>query len=165
MKKYETISSGVAASSTHDALVMENLPLDKANDECSLQAGDKSILGVRAAEFNYRLLSNEGRVLHVRMANTWYSRLRGLLGRPALQSSEALVLKPCSAVHGFGLKYKIDVAFIDRSGLILRCAELKQNSLIASWRAHAVVEMANGTIERLGLKQGQQLTIEKQVSL
>lgn len=164
MKKPDTNSVGDAAYLSTYASNAASLPLDEPSPECCLKSGDGSIPGVRAAQFNYRLLSSDGKVLHVRLADSWYSRLRGLLASPPLLSSEALVLKPCSAVHGFGLQYTIDVAFIDREGVILRCAQLKPYSLITSWRAHAVVEMANGTIERLGLRPGQQLTIEGKVS-
>lgn len=118
----------------------------------------------RTAEFDHHLLFSEGQLLQARMADSWYSRCRGLLGYPVLKSYQALVLKPCSAVHGFGLGHTIDVAFIDRQGNILRCAQLKPNAMIICWHAHAVVEMAEGALKHLDLKTGQRLTITWKVS-
>jgi uncharacterized membrane protein (UPF0127 family) len=37
----------------------------------------------------------------------------GLLGRPPLREGEALWLSPCGGVHTWGMRYAIDVLFLD----------------------------------------------------
>ena len=52
------------------------------------------------------------------LALTPWARLKGLLG---LRSFEGvLVLAPCADVHTFAMRMKIDVAFIDENGLVVR---------------------------------------------
>ena len=50
-------------------------------------------------------------------AGPW-SRARGLLGRPALEPGQGLLIVPCRGVHTFGMAYPIDVVHLDREGLV-----------------------------------------------
>lgn len=75
----------------------------------------------------------------IRIASTWPDRIKGLLG--ADPSAEILLLTPCRSIHTFGMGFPIDVAFIDREGVVLRakrsvpsCRMLKQAD------AYAVLE-------------------------
>jgi hypothetical protein len=54
------------------------------------------------------------------LANTFWSRMRGLLGRPCPPAGEGLLLEPCNQVHMIGMAYPIDVAFISLEGVVLR---------------------------------------------
>ncbi|MDP7112781.1 MAG: DUF192 domain-containing protein [Myxococcota bacterium] len=54
------------------------------------------------------------------LANTFWSRMRGLLGRPCPAAGEGLLLEPCNQVHMIGMGYPIDVAFISLDGKVLR---------------------------------------------
>jgi uncharacterized membrane protein (UPF0127 family) len=97
------------------------------------------------------------------IARTWraeraWDRMRGLLGRPALQPGEALLIDACSSVHTVGMRYALDLAFVDAGerivGLRRRVAPLR---MAASWRASATLEMPAGEIDRLGLALGERL--------
>lgn len=85
-------------------------------------------------------------------------RTRGLLGRRPLAAGEALLIAPCASVHTFGMRYAIDLAFLDASEtivkLVRRVAPLR---LAAAFRARATVEMAAGEIDRLKLAVGDRL--------
>lgn len=48
-----------------------------------------------------------------------WRRLRGLIGRPPLRIGEALLLRPCAAVHGAWMRYAIDVVFVDGEGRVV----------------------------------------------
>jgi uncharacterized membrane protein (UPF0127 family) len=93
--------------------------------------------------------------LTIRQADTFLSRLRGLLFRAALRPGEALLLKPCAAVHTAFMTYPIDVAFLDRRGTIRKIVPG-----LTPWRAATCVdawqtlELAAGEAERLGLSLG-----------
>src|SRR5438034_6075313 len=67
---------------------------------------------------SYAWLTNltRGCVLGTRIAvaDRWWLRLRGLLGRPPLGAGGGGLLTPCRAVHTFGRSYPVDVAFLDR---------------------------------------------------
>jgi uncharacterized membrane protein (UPF0127 family) len=113
--------------------------------------------------FNFKQYGDivkDGRTLFsVRIANTWWSRLRGLLAYPPLQSGEALLLCPCSAVHGVGIGYPLDLAFVDRQGKILKCCPLHRWSMAMHSGAYAVLEMPRGSIEHYALQPGQLIEV------
>ena len=53
------------------------------------------------------------------MADGWLARLRGMLARPEPKPGEGLLLTPCSSVHMYGMRFPLDVAFLDRSGTVV----------------------------------------------
>jgi len=57
----------------------------------------------------------------VAVVDSWWHRLRGLLARPPIQKGEGLLLLECGSVHTVGMRYPIDVAFLDAEGRIVRC--------------------------------------------
>jgi uncharacterized protein len=55
----------------------------------------------------------------VGLADSWVTRLRGMLGRPEPRAGEGLLLTPCRSVHMYGMKYPLDVAFLDPRGKVV----------------------------------------------
>jgi uncharacterized membrane protein (UPF0127 family) len=100
----------------------------------------------------------------VERAVTRSSRRRGLLGRDRLDPHCALILEPCTAVHTAFMRFAIDVVFIDRAGYALK---IVRN--VVPWRiaiaagAHAVVEMAAGSIAPHELMVGDRLMVDGEI--
>jgi uncharacterized membrane protein (UPF0127 family) len=94
-----------------------------------------------------------GRVLAstVEVARTSAARRRGLLGRRGLPREAALVLSRCNAVHTIGMRFPIDVAFVDASGRVRKIVRE-----LAPWRL-AVSPFASVTIEFAAGSLGQQV--------
>jgi uncharacterized membrane protein (UPF0127 family) len=99
----------------------------------------------------------------IRPAHTHWTRLRGLLGTAPLAPAEGLWLKPCRQVHMFGMRYAIDVVFLDDALRIVRLV-----GALPPWAvspkvtaASSVLELAAGTIRRTGLTIGGQLALER----
>ncbi len=97
--------------------------------------------------------------LRVRLAATFGSRLRGLLGVP-LPPDLALHIRPCASVHMWGLRQPLDVLFLDREGTVLQTCTLRPWQLRGAARAHSVLECAAGTLARLDLQAGQRLQFQ-----
>ena len=95
----------------------------------------------------------------VEVAETWWSRLRGLLGRPALERSEGLLIRPCRAVHMLGMRYPIDVAFLDRGGRVLETYAGLAPSQFSRYhrQAAAALELPAGTLAATGTLVGHRL--------
>jgi uncharacterized membrane protein (UPF0127 family) len=56
----------------------------------------------------------------VAVADSFLSRLRGLLARPPMSKEQGLLLLECGSVHTVGMGYPIDVAFLDAEGRVVR---------------------------------------------
>lgn len=49
-----------------------------------------------------------------------WERLIGLLGCRGLVEGECLLLKPCGAIHTLGMRFTLDVIFLNRTGHVVR---------------------------------------------
>ncbi|HUA82061.1 MAG TPA: DUF192 domain-containing protein [Dyella sp.] len=76
-------------------------------------------------------------------SNPW-TRLRGLLGRTPLASgaTEGLLIEPCAGVHTFGMRYPLDVVFLDASN---RVVDMCEN--LAPWSVRSARAKARKTLE------------------
>ena len=97
----------------------------------------------------------------VRVADSWWARFRGLLGTPPLAAGEGLLIDPCRGVHMFGMRYPIDVAFLDRSGRVVGiCHRLAPGSRSPFVRAaRSALELPAGTLDAAGVVEGDMLTL------
>jgi hypothetical protein len=97
----------------------------------------------------------------LRPAHTHWTRLRGLLGTRTLPAGDGLWIRPCRQVHMFGMRYAIDVVFLDDAhrvvGLTTALAPGRISPKVPE--ATSVLELPAGTIERIGLVPGAQLEI------
>jgi uncharacterized membrane protein (UPF0127 family) len=96
-----------------------------------------------------------GNSMEILQAKTYLSRVKGLLGRDSLPVDTGLLLKPCKQVHTCFMKFTIDVVFIDKHNKIIHLETLKPFKISKYvWKAKAVVEFAEGAIERNRLVKG-----------
>jgi uncharacterized protein len=95
------------------------------------------------------------------VADRWWSRTRGLLGRSALEPGEALLIRPCSSIHMIGMRFAIDAAFLDADGVVLALSPgLAPGFTIASRKGAAqVLELPAGTIAGAKLRVGDLLLL------
>lgn len=94
----------------------------------------------------------------VQKATTFWRRLKGLLGTSSLPARSALIIKPCSSVHTFGMRYPIDVLFVDRNHYIVKIVEnMLPGKLSMASGSHYVVELPIGTVELTACSVGDQL--------
>lgn len=97
----------------------------------------------------------------VRVADSWWARFRGLLATPPLAAGEGLLIDPCRGVHMFGMRYPIDVAFLDRAGKVVGiCHHLAPGARSPFVRAaRSALELPAGTLEAAGITEGDMLTL------
>lgn len=89
------------------------------------------------------------------------SRRKGLLGRDRLDDDRALVLAPCGAVHTFGMRFPIDVLFVDADGSVMKIVErLRSWRMAAALQACITVELAAGSVRRSHVSTGDRLSIQ-----
>jgi uncharacterized membrane protein (UPF0127 family) len=102
-------------------------------------------------------LLRDGEVLaSLEVADQRGARRRGLLGRDSIDG--ALLLVPARSVHSMGMRFPIDVAWLDGDLTVLRTVRLSRNRLARPvLRAHSVLEADAGAFARWGLQVGDQL--------
>ena len=54
-----------------------------------------------------------------KVADSFFSRLIGLLGRSCLEKGEALLLKSSCSIHTLFMRFTIDVLFLDKQGKVI----------------------------------------------
>ena len=98
----------------------------------------------------------------VEVAEAWWARLKGLLGRACLTPDEVLHIAPCNSIHMFFMRFPIDVAFLDEGGKVVRAIHS-----IKPWRAtrvylaaHSALELCAGTLARTGVQEGDVLRFD-----
>lgn len=96
----------------------------------------------------------------VKLASTWFSRLRGFIGRPEPNPGEGILLNRCNAVHTFWMSFDLDVVFLSEKGMVL---ELIRS--LRPWKrtmrvpeAEYVLEIPAGMIDVTGTRIGDELT-------
>jgi uncharacterized membrane protein (UPF0127 family) len=99
------------------------------------------------------------------VADSPFSRARGLLGRKCLAEGEGLLLRPASAIHTWFMRFPIDAVFLAEDGTVLRiAAELRPWRAAGRRGARAVLELAAGECARHGLRTGDRLVLPANTS-
>jgi len=96
------------------------------------------------------------------IADTSRTRKVGLLKHTALEPGEGLWITPCEAVHTIGMKFPIDVLFLDRKRRVVKIRpSMPHWRMSACLSAHSVLELPSGTAEATRTLAGDQLQLEK----
>ncbi len=96
-----------------------------------------------------------------RIADNFYTRLRGLIGVHALEQGDGLWLKPCTSIHCMFMSIPIDVIYLDKAQRVVGV-----DQEVRPWRmghfyrkVHSVVELPAGALARTPVEPGDQLAI------
>ena len=96
-------------------------------------------------------------------ADNFLTRLVGLLRRKKLGVEEALWIVPSKGIHTVGMKFPIDVVFLDKDNTVIKAiSDLAPNRATGFYlSAHSVLELATGTIAKSHTTLGDQLEISR----
>ncbi|MFI8288940.1 DUF192 domain-containing protein [Streptomyces sp. ms191] len=91
------------------------------------------------------------------IAASYRARRRGLLGRDGVEG--ALLITPTNSIHTFGMRFAIDVAYLDRTLRVLDVVTMKPGRLgLVRLRGRHVLEAEAGTMADWGLRPGVRVT-------
>jgi uncharacterized membrane protein (UPF0127 family) len=92
------------------------------------------------------------------VASTRQARRKGLLGRGGIDG--ALWLERTRWVHTLGMRFPIDVAYVDGDGIVVKVTTMVRHRVgMPVPSARCVVEAEAGTFERWKLQSGDQLEV------
>ncbi|MFK4691938.1 DUF192 domain-containing protein [Streptomyces pristinaespiralis] len=105
-------------------------------------------------------LTIDGRpVAGVEIAATYRTRRRGLLGRDGIGG--AMLLTPCGSVHSVGMRFAIDVAYLDRDLRVLTVRTMSPGRVgLPRPRARHVLEAEAGALAEWGVRRGVTVVID-----
>ncbi|MEU9332409.1 DUF192 domain-containing protein [Streptomyces sp. NPDC048290] len=96
----------------------------------------------------------------VEVARSYRARTKGLLGRDGIDG--ALLLTPAGSVHTFGMRFAIDVAYLDRRMRVLAVRTMSPGRLgLPRPRSRHVLEAEAGAMAGWGVRAG--VTVEVRV--
>jgi uncharacterized membrane protein (UPF0127 family) len=85
----------------------------------------------------------------------------GLLKHARLEPGEGLWIAPCEGVHTAGMKFPIDVLFLDKRRKVVKIrAAMPRWRIAACLWAHSVLELPSGTAAATNTCRGDQLEFE-----
>jgi uncharacterized membrane protein (UPF0127 family) len=96
------------------------------------------------------------------VADTSAKRRTGLLKHDGLEPGCGLWIVPTEGIHTIGMKFPIDVLFMNRERRVVKIRpNMGKWRLALSLRAHSVLELPAGATARTGTAVGDQLEVER----
>lgn len=86
-------------------------------------------------------------IKEAQVADSFFTRFRGLLGRKDLKDDTGLIIKPCNSIHMIGMKFSIDAIFIDKDNKVCHIIPSMKAMSISPLikKAKYVIEVPEGT--------------------
>ncbi|WP_282696964.1 DUF192 domain-containing protein [Streptomyces sp. CC208A] len=104
------------------------------------------------------LVVPEDATVPLEIAASYRARRRGLLGRDGIAG--AMLLTPANSVHTFGMRFPIDVAYLDRGLRVLAVVTMRPGRLgMLRPRARHVLEAEAGAMAGWGVRPGARVTV------
>lgn len=94
------------------------------------------------------------------IADSARARRRGLLGRTGITG--ALLLSPASSVHTVGMRFAVDVAYLDRGFRVLAVRTMRPGRIgLPRPRARHVIEAEAGAMAGWGVCRGARVVVRE----
>ncbi len=100
------------------------------------------------------------------VAESFFDRLRGLIGRKGLAQGEGMLFLKCNSIHTWMMSFSIDVVFLNTISdskyevvSVVKSVRPWKLFPVTNLRANHVLELGEGSIERIGLNVGETLCL------
>ncbi len=101
-----------------------------------------------------------------RVADTFMTRLIGLMGAKGLGPGDGLWIRPCNSIHSFWMKFDFDAVFLDKNLRVVHLMSAMKPGGISKmvWEAKSVLELPAGIIAQTGTQLGDQFEMRLDVT-
>ena len=95
------------------------------------------------------------------LADSFFTRFRGLMFRKSIADNYALVITPCNQIHMLNMKFAIDVVYLDNANTVVKIERNIQPGKICKTvkQARSVIEVKAFAAAQLGIHEGDTLKI------
>ena len=102
---------------------------------------------------------------HAMVANGFFARAKGLLGKDSLTPQSALLIPRCQSIHMFFMKFSIDVIFVNREGYIVGLVTEIHPFQFSPvfWKSDYAIELPKGQIAKASCCLGDFVSCEAAV--
>ncbi len=99
----------------------------------------------------------------IRVADKFLTRLRGLIGRDNRHQG-GMWLVPCTSVHTIGMRFPIDLVYLDRHGMVRKIDTAVPPFRVcrATRYTHSILELPAGQAKRAQLRVGDRLRFRRE---
>jgi len=121
------------------------------------------MFGKQRDVFVYNKTKETFLAFRVKVADSIFGRLIGLLGRRSLQPDSGVWIVPANAIHTIGMLFTFDLVLVDKNFKVVGLRELVRPFRITmpERKAESVLELPAHTIFRSRTQIGDQLLIER----
>jgi uncharacterized membrane protein (UPF0127 family) len=100
-----------------------------------------------------------------RIADSFLTRLVGLLRDRQLEPGDGLWIMPCNSIHSINMKFIFDAIFLDQNLKVIHLMPEMKPWRISPvvWEARSVLELPSGMISKSGTEMGDQIEMRKEV--
>lgn len=97
------------------------------------------------------------------VADSFFTRLKGLIGRKKLDEDEGLCIKPCKGVHTFFMRFSIDVVFVDKNGEVCEVVKGLKPYRVSKYISDTsyVIEFSEGMCEEINIEIGDKIELRR----
>lgn len=98
----------------------------------------------------------------IKIANTFFCRMFGLMPKKVLDENEGILLEPCKQVHTFHMKYAIDVVFLSKDNVILHIINALEPNKVTKYYKEVcnILELVSGKAQKNNLAVGDKLSFK-----
>lgn len=95
------------------------------------------------------------------VADTFLSRMTGLLNRSSFSESEALVITQCQSIHMFFMQFAIDALFVDKNDIVVGIVpRIKPNQISKIYlKSSYCIELPEGTLDKVKTELGDRVEL------
>lgn len=111
----------------------------------------------------YRALIDGNSIANrIKVSNTFFKRLIGLMGKKRIETHEGMLIYPCKQVHTFWMNFDIDVLFLSKTGEILHIEQSIQPQKVSQYipNCYQVLELKGGISLKKGIIIGKRVAFE-----
>ena len=100
---------------------------------------------------------------HGPVAGRPWARMRGLIGRKSLQPNEGLLLLGTKGIHTIGMRFSIDVLFLNADGWVIHSIDALKPFRISPYMKNAtmVIELPAGVLHETGTQVGDWIKVTR----